>query len=84
MKLTDTEINETYVITNVLSDKNLIRRVLDFGIIKGTGVERLFSSPFGDPTAYRIKNSVVAMRKSESDKILVEKICGGDCNGTEF
>ncbi len=84
MKLTDTKINETYVITDVLSDKNLIRRILDIGIMSGTKIERLFSSPFGDPTAYRIKNSVIALRKNESDNIFVEKLRGGDYNGSEF
>ncbi len=84
MKLTDTKPNKTYVVTEVSRNDGLLRRILDIGIIKGTKVERLFSSPFGDPTAYRIKNSVIALRRDESDRIFVEQVYGGDTIGTHL
>ncbi len=84
MKLTDTDLDKTYIVTEVPDNNDLLRRILDIGIIKGTKVERLFSSPFGDPTAYRIKNSVIALRSNESDKIFVEQFFGGDTVGTDL
>ena len=84
MKLTDTELNKTYIVTDISHDKGLLRRILDIGIIKGAKIERLFCSPFGDPTAYCIKNSVIALRRTESDKIFVEQWHGGDKLGSNL
>ena len=81
MKLSDTKIDKPYIVTNVSVDSDLLRRILDIGIIKGTEIKRMFDSPFGDPTAYLIKNSVIALRKIDSDKINVTEKSGGDDNG---
>ena len=82
MNLSETKPNKQYIVTDISVNCGLLRRFLDIGIIKGTEIERLFDSPFGDPTAYLIKNSVIALRKSESDKIFVADI-GGDDNGLD-
>lgn len=49
----------------------LRRRFFDLGIIEGTNIEALYRSPFGDPTAYLIRGTVIAMREEESEKINV-------------
>ena len=82
MKLTDTKANKIYIVTEVLADSDLLRRILDIGIVKGAKIERLFSSPFGDPTAYRVKNSVMALRSRDTDKIFVKQLCDGDKLGS--
>ncbi|MTV49127.1 ferrous iron transport protein A [Heliobacillus mobilis] len=48
------------------------RRILDMGLIPGTVVEVLRRSPLGDPTAYRIRGSVIGLRKEEASRIIVE------------
>lgn len=50
------------------------RRMLDLGLINGTKVESVLSSPAGDPTAYQIRGAVIAFRLEETSKILVELI----------
>ncbi|NLN15283.1 MAG: ferrous iron transport protein A [Tissierellia bacterium] len=50
------------------------RRLLDLGLIEGTRVRALMRSPAGDPTAYDIRGAVIALRKEETSKILVEQL----------
>ena len=50
------------------------RRFLDLGIIKGTKLRPVFRSPAGDPTAYEIRKSVIALRKEDAEKIKVVEI----------
>ena len=46
-------------------------RLLDLGFVPGTVVEPIRRSPLGDPTAYRIRGTVIALRSEEGNKILV-------------
>ncbi len=50
------------------------RRLLDLGVIPGTEIEVELVSPGGDPTAYRIKGTVIALRKFQAHLIQVEKL----------
>lgn len=50
------------------------RRMLDLGLILGTEVEALQRSPSGDPTAFHIRGTVIALRSDESKNIMVEYI----------
>lgn len=77
-------INENYIPLNCLSAGKVARvrmltsngairrRMLDLGLIIGTNVEALQTSPSGDPTAYHIRGAVYALRSEEANKILVE------------
>ncbi|MFZ5807615.1 MAG: DtxR family transcriptional regulator [Verrucomicrobiota bacterium] len=47
------------------------RRLLDLGFVPGTMVEVDMISPAGDPTAYRVRGSVVALRREQSNLIRV-------------
>ena len=48
------------------------RRLLDLGLVAGTPVCCLQKSPAGDPTAYRVRGAVVALRAEDAADILVE------------
>lgn len=48
------------------------RRMLDLGLIYDTKVESLRKSPSGDPVAYEIRGTVIALRFEEASQILVE------------
>jgi ferrous iron transport protein A len=47
------------------------RRLLDLGFVPGTKVECLRRSPAGDPTAYFIRGTVIALRKEDTDQICI-------------
>ena len=48
------------------------RRLLDLGFVPGTLVEVDMISPAGDPTAYRVRGSVVALRREQANLIRVD------------
>lgn len=50
------------------------RRLLDLGLINNTVIEALRQSPAGDPVAYQIRGTVIALRAEEAAQILVELV----------
>lgn len=52
----------------------LRRRLLDLGLSRGTAVQALGRSPAGDPTAYWIRGTVIALRAEDAGQIAVEPI----------
>lgn len=50
------------------------RRMLDLGILPGTLVEAVMNSPLGDPVAYRIRSSVVALRREQCEMIEIQPL----------
>lgn len=47
-------------------------RLLDLGLTAQTKVFCLGKSPMGDPSAYLIRGAVIAIRASDSQKIILE------------
>lgn len=50
------------------------RRLMDLGIIPGTLVKAELDSPFGDPKAYRVRETAIALRRELADLIYIEKV----------
>jgi DtxR family Mn-dependent transcriptional regulator len=50
------------------------RRMLDLGLIPGTVVAPELRSPGGDPTGYRIRGAVIALRREQADHVQVERV----------
>lgn len=48
------------------------RRLRDMGLVRGTQVECLHHSPFGDPAAYLIRGAVIALRREDSRRVQIE------------
>jgi DtxR family Mn-dependent transcriptional regulator len=49
------------------------RRLLDLGLVPGTLVAAEMTSPGGDPTAYRIRGALIALRQEQADLIEIER-----------
>ncbi|GBD91373.1 iron-dependent repressor IdeR [bacterium BMS3Abin04] len=49
------------------------RRLMDFGIVPGAEIAVEMKSPSGDPTAYLIRDAIIAFRKNQSDHIFIKK-----------
>jgi DtxR family Mn-dependent transcriptional regulator len=45
------------------------RRLMDLGLLPGTQIEAALVSPSGDPTAYRVRGALIALRKEQADLI---------------
>jgi DtxR family Mn-dependent transcriptional regulator len=50
------------------------RRMLDLGLIPGTEVTAEIRSPSGDPTGYRIRGAVIALRREQADQVRIEQV----------
>ncbi len=50
---------------------DLRRRLLDLGFTPGNSVTPLFRSPLGDPTAYAVMGSIIALRQEDAESIQV-------------
>lgn len=48
------------------------RRMLDLGIIPGTIIKPVLKSPFGDPRAFEVRNTLLAIRKEDACNIEIE------------
>ena len=55
----------------------LRRRLLDLGFVPGNVIEVLQRSPLGDPIAFRVNNTTIALRKEEST-LMYGEIVGSD------
>ena len=65
-------LNKAGKIIKINVNNNLKRRLLDLGLIDDTKIKCLYKSPFNDPTAYLIRGSVIALRKSDAKDILID------------
>ena len=65
-------------ITGIAGDVQglLRRRFLDLGFTRGAVVEVVLESAFGrgDPVAYRIRSTVIALRREQAERILIEPV----------
>jgi len=50
------------------------RRFLDLGVLPGTVIRAEMRSPNGDPTAYRIRGALIALRAEQAAVIRVERL----------
>jgi DtxR family Mn-dependent transcriptional regulator len=50
------------------------RRLMDLGILPGTVIEADLRSPSGDPTAYRIRDALIALRKEQAEWIRIKPL----------
>lgn len=73
-KLSELRSGEKGVIVSVNLNGLTRRRLLDLGFIPGTVITVVFESPLGDPVAYLVRDTIIALRKNESEKIDVELI----------
>jgi DtxR family Mn-dependent transcriptional regulator len=49
------------------------RRLMDLGILPGTEISVDMISPTGDPTAYNVRDTVIALRKQQAEKVFIHK-----------
>lgn len=71
MKLKEADVCSLIKVVGIEAQGELKRRFIDLGIIEGTNIEVLYRSPFGDPTAYKIRGAILAIREEEAELIQV-------------
>ncbi|MFP4015455.1 MAG: ferrous iron transport protein A [Halanaerobiales bacterium] len=71
MLMSNLPIGGSGEITELAAKGKQRRRLLDLGLIPGTTVIARRKSPSGDPIAYLIRGTVLALRKEETDLVEV-------------
>lgn len=74
--LSECSIGDCFVIKELNIQGPLRRRLLDLGFVKGAKISVIQKSPLGDPIAYRVSNTTIALRKDESSQIYGEIMRG--------
>lgn len=69
MTLNELKLNEIGYIKDLHCSSDVKRRLLDLGLIIGTKITPVFISPSGDPTAFEIRGSVIAIRVEDTSLI---------------
>ena len=69
MNLYELPLNTIGIVDDLNCNGNIRRRLLDLGLVKGTKITPVFKSPSGDPTAYEIRKTLIALIKEDSQLI---------------
>lgn len=69
LTLNNLPLCQSAYIYSVNSEGGMRRRLLDFGFVPGNAVTSVLKSPLGDPTAYEIMGSIVALRNDMASLI---------------
>jgi ferrous iron transport protein A len=78
IKLVNGVKGNTIKITDLHLEGVMRRRLLDLGFVAGALVEVVRKSPLGDPIAFRVSQTTIALRKEESSKIEGELVSNGE------
>ncbi|WP_199883902.1 FeoA family protein [Anaerosinus massiliensis] len=70
--LTQLEIGQTCHVNTIELTGLLKRRVLDLGLVPGTLVKCVRRSPSGNPVAYHVRGTTIALRNEDADFIKVK------------
>ena len=62
---------EFAVVEAVDTALSLKQRLYDIGLVPGTKVKVVHQSPSGNPRAYLVRGSVIALRNCDAEKIFV-------------
>ena len=72
MTLDKLDIDKCAIIINLNCKGDLRRRLLDLGLVHGTNIKTSFKNPIGNPIAYEIRGSTIALRKEDSKLINIK------------
>lgn len=64
---------ESGCVIEIKADGAMARRLADLGLVEGTRVTCVARSPAGDPCAYLIRGALIALRRADAERILLER-----------
>ena len=76
IRLSILQAGEKAMITGISQEckGEIRRRLLDLGFVPGTEISIDLTSPMGDPKAYSVRNTNIAIRNEQAKLILIEKL----------
>lgn len=59
-------------IDKIECNEGIKRRLLDMGLVKGTNIVPILVSPSGDPRAFLVRGTIIAIRKEDAKNIKIK------------
>ena len=73
LPLSRLSLEHTARILSLSAEEPLRGRLLDLGFVPESEITPLFAAPLGDPRAYRICDTVIALRQKDAAMVAVEE-----------
>ena len=70
--LSQLPLNKNGKIEKVECNEGIKRRLLDLGLVKGTNIIPVLVSPSGEPRAFLVRGTIIAIRKEDAKDIKIE------------
>ena len=70
--LSQLPLNKNGRIDKIECDDEIKRRLLDMGLVKGTNIVPILVSPSGDPRAFLVRGTIIAIRKEDAKDIKLD------------
>ena len=62
-------LGEIGVVSKIIGEENIKRRLLDLGLIEGRDIKAVLVSPSGDPRAFEFRGTLIAIREEDAENI---------------
>ncbi len=72
MKLHDLSLGKSGKIIDIQCRENIKRRLLDLGLVEGTKIVPVLISPSGDPRAFEVRGTLIAIREEDARQIQIK------------
>jgi len=66
------QMNKIAKIDTLKCNSTIKRRLLDLGFVPETNIKPIFKSASGDPTAFEIRGTIIALRKEDACNVWVK------------
>ena len=70
--LTQLPLNKSGKIKSIECNEGIKRRLLDMGLVNETNIEPILVSPSGDPRAFLVRGTIIAIRKEDAKDIKIK------------
>ena len=80
IRLCDLKSGEVANVKEIYTECRICRRLFDIGLIPGTRVECIFTSPLGGMKAYLVRGALIAIRNEDCESIGAERATNHGAN----
>lgn len=70
--LSQLSLNKNGRIDKIECGEGIKRRLLDMGLVKGTNIVPILVSPSGEPRAFLVRGTIIAIRKEDAKNIKIK------------
>lgn len=70
--LSQLPLNQNGKIEKIECNEGIKRRLLDLGLVKGTNIVPILVSPSGDPRAFLVRGTIIAIREDDAKNIKIK------------